>query len=453
MKKNIFRKWICMILATALFMLPGCGEDAGQRQKNASGDERETESVVATGARALTDGGENQEKELDAVMAITDFGVRLLQQSMAEPGSDLPPYASMPEDVHRKLAQEKNILLSPLSVLTALAMVGGGAGGETLEQMEESFGISLPELSAWLSAWQTTLAASEKCKLSMADSIWFTQDARFTLRQDFIDLNEKLFETEIYRTPFDVSTVEEINRWVEKNTDGMIGEILDEIPAGAVMYLVNALAFDAEWQEIYEERQVREREFTAEDGTVRKVDLMYSSESWYLEDENAQGFLKFYADEKYAFAALLPDEGVGISEYVASLTGERLHAILNNRVCVEVDAAIPKYENEYALELNEILQRMGMEDAFSDTKADFSGIGFSENGNLYISRVLHKTFIAVDEQGTKAGAATAVETDEGGMIETPDTKVVHLNRPFVYLIIDAETCLPVFMGIVMDAGI
>ena len=118
-----------------------------------------------------------------------------------------------------------------------------------------------------------------------------------------------------------------------------------------------------------------------------------------------------------------------------------------------MEAAIPKYEGEYSIEMSRVLQDMGMEDAFDSVRADFSGIGYSERGNIYIGRVLHKTFIAVDEEGTKAGAATAVEMqDRCAVLVSPDTRIVYLNRPFVYMILDMETGIPVFMGVVEEAG-
>lgn len=118
---------------------------------------------------------------------------------------------------------------------------------------------------------------------------------------------------------------------MSKHTDGMIQNILNEIPPEAVMYLVNALAFDAEWQDIYMETQVRDGTFTTEEGTAQDAQFMYSKENLYLTDEEAAGFIKYYAGRKYAFAALLPEEGVHIKDYAASLTGEKLTALLSGR--------------------------------------------------------------------------------------------------------------------------
>jgi len=371
----------------------------------------------------------------DGVGAATDFAVRLLKQTMEQEGS---------------VETDGNILISPLSVASALAMTANGAKGETLVQMEEAFSISASELSLWLRAYREALPSDEKYQLSMADSIWFTEDERFTVEQDFLQVNADYFDAEVYKVPFDGSTVSEINGWVERNTDGMIPEILSQIPPEAVMYLVNALAFDAEWQSIYREDLVREGMFTKEDGTVQKAEMMYSEEQMYLTDGRAEGFLKYYADAKYAFAALLPGEGMTVSEYIASLTGEGLRKMLNHPQECCVSAGIPKYEMEYGIEMNDILKSMGVIQAFDEGQADLSGIGFSTEGNIYISKVIHKTFMAVDERGTKAGAATAVETVDSASVSVQESKTVHLNRPFVCMILDTEQMVPVFIGVVKE---
>ena len=239
---------------------------------------------------------------------------------------------------------------------------------------------------------------------------------------------------------------------MKEKTQGMIPEILDRISPDAVMYLVNALAFEGEWEEIYREDQVREGEFTRADGTVQQVEMMYSQENQYLQDEHVSGFLKYYAGRKYAYAALLPEEGMDAAEYLLSLDGERLCRILANPVEAHVQAWIPRYESSYSAELGDILQNMGIRDGFDSSRADFSGIGHSANGNIFISRVLHKSYIAVDEKGTKAGAATAVMMEGSGAMMEDEIRSVYLDRPFVYMIIDCESGVPVFMGILNQAG-
>ena len=346
----------------------------------------------------------------------------------------------------------KNTLISPLSVLCALAMTANGAEEETLAQMEEVLGMTTDELNLYLYSYMKNLPQGDKYKLSLANSIWFTEDERFTVNQDFLQTNADYYGADIYKAPFDKQTLKDINNWVKQNTDGMIPEILDQIPPEAIMYLVNALAFEAEWSEIYEKHQVKDGEFTKEDGTKQDVKFMYGSEGTYFEDEKATGFMKRYKGGKYAFVAMLPNEGVSVSEYIASLDGESLNALLANPQYATIHTSIPKFETEYKVEMSDILKSMGMTEAFDMYNADFEGLGTSTDGNIYISRVLHKTFISVGEKGTKAGAATIVENKDGAAAEPTEPKEVYLDRPFVYMLVDCENNIPFFIGTMMDVN-
>lgn len=117
---------------------------------------------------------------------------------------------------------------------------------------------------------------------------------------------------------------------------------------------------------------------------------------------------------------------------------------------MKVQTSIPKFETGYDVEMSDILKGMGMTDAFDGGRADFEGLGTSEGGNIFINRVIHKTFISVGEQGTKAGAATVVETYSNGMEPAEEIKKVYLDRPFVYMLIDCENHIPFFIGTMMD---
>ena len=370
--------------------------------------------------------------DMDAgAAAAADFGVRLFQNSMEE---------------------GKNTLISPLSVLYALAMTANGADGETLAQMEQVLGMDVENLNSYMLAYMDLLPEAKDYKMSLANSIWFKDDPNFIVEQSFLQTNADYYGAGAYKAAFDEGTRNDINNWVKEHTDGMIPEILDKIPDEAVMYLVNALAFDAKWADEYEEHQIREGRFTLEDGTRQDVDMMHSEEYTYLEDDMATGFIKYYKDKRYAFVAMLPNEGVSVSQYVESLTGDHLRDLLTSSQDVTVFVSIPKFETEYGIEMSEVLQEMGMTDAFDWRVADFSRLGtYNVDGmNICINRVLHKTFISVTEQGTRAGAATAVEMVAEGAMEIVEFKEVILDRPFVYLLIDCETNLPFFIGTMMD---
>jgi len=338
----------------------------------------------------------------------------------------------------------QNTLISPVSVLSALGMTANGARENTLAEMEAVFGLPREKINQLMNLYMRNLPDEDKLKVSMANSIWFREGGRIEVNKEFLQTNANYYDAGIYRSPFDESTLKAINDWVEKETDGMIVDILDQIPDEAVMYLINALSFDAEWQNIYNENSIREDIFTADDGTIQRADMMYSEEHLYIEDDGAKGFIKDYAGGKYAFVAMLPPEDLHLSAYIAGLTGEKLQSLIKNAQTIEVNTMMPKFTTEYSVEMSDILKSMGMVDAFDEHKADLKDLGTAE-GNLYISRVIHKTKIEVDEKGTKAGAATVVEvSEESAAIEDP--KTVYLDRPFLYLIVDKESNLPLFMG-------
>lgn len=401
-------------------------------------DEKEPGSSQDAKQSAASSDAAQQPVSEEFAGAYTDFALSLLKQSM---------------DTQSGMA---NTMVSPLSVMLALEMTRNGAAGETLSQMETTLypGIA-PELGMQgLLSFSQNLPDSENAHLSMANSIWFHTDSEnFTVDEDFLKACAKDYDAQIYGAPFDENTLKDINRWVENETEGMVKDILDKIPQEAIMYLVNAVAFEAEWDDVYEERQVREAEFYLEDGSVAEVSMMYGEEYRYLEDDYAAGFLKSYSDG-YDFVALLPEENMSLSEYVNQLDGSAFLQTIRNAEGTTVETGLPKFEAETSLELSKVLSGMGMPRAFSDAMAEFPKMGTVREGyNIYISRVLHKTYINVDELGTKAGAATVVEmvAESAECIEEEPKRVI-LDRPFLYAIVERESKLPIFIGVVENIG-
>lgn len=350
----------------------------------------------------------------------------------------------------KTVTENENSLISPLSVMLALAMTANGADSQTKSEMETLLGGTIPleELNEYLYSYVQSFPSDDTYKLHLANSIWFRDDEnRLTVNPDFLQKNADYYGAGAYKRPFDQQTLQEVNDWVKENTNGMIHQMIDQIDAFDVMYLINAIAFDAEWDTAYTKNAVGEGTFTAIDGSEHTVEMMSSTEHLYLDDGKASGFMKDYKGGKYSFAALLPKEGIDINDYVASLTGEDLIHMIQNAKNVSVSAQLPKFSYDYFVEMDEALITLGMPTAFDDLQADFSKLGKSTYGNIYMGHVLHKTFISVDELGTKAGAATIVIEKDGAVLS--EYSVV-LDRPFVYLIIDRETSLPLFMGTVMD---
>ena len=337
---------------------------------------------------------------------------------------------------------KSNTLISPLSVSSALTMTANGANGQTKDEMEKVLGSGIPldELNKYLSSFSGSLTSGEDFKLRNANSIWFRdEENRLTVEKDFLQKNADYFGAAIYKRAFDNATCKEINNWVSEHTDGMIDKLLDNGDALSNIALINATAFNAVWETYYFDNFVEDGTFTDTNGNEQSATMLISEESEYINGDNCTGFIKKYKGGKYGFAAILPDSNVSISDFVGSLNGDKLFKMLQNTENANVVAKIPKFEYEYSAELSEALKALGMPTAFSDS-ADFSGIS---GDKLLISDVLHKTKISVTEEGTRAVAATGVV-----MSAAPDgDKQVILNRPFMYMILDNETMLPLFAGV------
>lgn len=347
------------------------------------------------------------------------------------------------------LQENTNTLISPYSAMQALAMTANGANGETKAQMEKVLGgMSIERLNEYLYTQRTSQLVSEKSKLSTANSIWTDDDEeRIQVLPEFLQRNADYYSADVFKADFsNESTVKDVNYWVKDKTDHMIPHLLDEIPSTAPMMLINAVAFDSKWEVPYDEDSVdKDREFKAYDGSVQSADMMVSDNDLLLKDENAVGVYKYYEGRRYAFAALLPDEGISVDEYVAGLTPESLHNTLANPIHTNLVAEIPKFSYDFNSDLSQTLIKMGMPAAFDMFGADFSNMAKTETGALYIDKVVQKTHIDVFEEGTRAAAVTAVIMNDCTAVPTPP-EFVTLDRPFVYCIVDTETDLPIFIG-------
>lgn len=406
------KRTTALMLALLLLLLPGCGVRAQELTKDIEPQALDTTTD-------LTAGGE----------AVTAFALSLLRSERAA---------------------TEGVLISPVSVLNALGMVANGAGGDTLKQLETAAGMSLNQLNDFLYTYRMSLPAAYKsCAVSLANSAWIRED--FRVEDDFLRSCVNYYGAEMYRSAFDGSLVTDLNRWVSQKTDGMIDRLLEQAPDVLTMlYLVNAACFDARWDTPYTKADLRTGlPFTAADGTQQTADYLTGTESIYLSGNNVTGFVKPYDDGKYAFVALLPDEGVTLADYLENLTGEHLYKLITDHRSADVQVSIPKFSAQSELELKEPLKDMGITDLFNVSTADLRSIGSAPSGNnLYVFSVLHKTYLELDENGTKAAAATSLEVNAGAAPPSEDVKTVTLDRPFLYMIVDTHACVPLFMGTV-----
>lgn len=360
---------------------------------------------------------DSEEKSPDQVLSgsMADFSLSLLRNS----------YTS-----------HKNTLLSPYSVYLTLAMTANGARGETLAQIEALLGLSVEELNPYA----LYLENSSGGELATANSVWFRND--LSIEESFLQVLKDYYDAQAYSLPFDSSALDTMNAWIREKTEDRISEILDQMDPNAQMYLINALTFDGSWDKIYTTNDLFEGTFHSSTGD-QTVTMMTSTEGRYLCDDTATGFLKDYAGGRYSFMALLPNEGVSLEDYLSALTGDALLSMIQNAESTTVIATMPKTQLETAVELRDTLTAMGMVDAFTQN-ADLSGINGQQD--LFISRILHKTYLQVDEAGTQAGAVTVEEVVCKGI--ALQQKSVFLDRPYLMGIYDNTNGCLLFLGAV-----
>ncbi len=355
-------------------------------------------------------------------------------------------------NIFRELAAEdkgENIFISPLSMLLALAMTYNGALGETGLAMGEALefsGLDLQELNSGFRDLTIAIEnADSDIDMSIANSIWLRDG--FKPEEDFVERNKKYYSSEVEELDFSApDAVATINGWISDATRGKIEKMLSEIPADVIMYLINAIYFKGNWTHEFDESLTVDEDFNLLDGSSKKVSMMVQRRDFmYFEGDNFSSARLPYGQDKMAMYIILPDVGVGVDAVIESLDGDRWNKITGSFSEIEVNIHMPRFKMEYGIKLlNTALSTLGMGVAFSP-EADFSGIA----PDIFISRVLHKAVIEVNEKGSEAAAATVVEMVESAMPEVKTAEFI-VDRPFFFVISDDRSGTVLFMGKVVE---
>lgn len=350
---------------------------------------------------------------------------------------------------------ESNMMVSPLSVSMALGMTRNGAAGNTLEAMTNTLGFAgmtdteINESYKYITETFTTL--DPKVKLQIANSIWYHNT--FTVEQPFVLANQQYFDASVkpldFYSPTAVST---INSWVNEKTNKLIPGIIDQIPGGTVMYLVNAVYFKGLWRFQFEKAKTLQKPFYLNDGTVVQLPAMNLHETLpYFKGAGFEAIELPYNQGNYVMSVLLPDKGKTVGDVITQLSQQNWNNWSTQFVNSDIQLQLPKFKYEYnEKQMKPILSDLGMGVAFDPDHADFTRI--NSNGGLYISRVLHKTYIATDEEGTEAAAVTAVEVGVTS-VGPGQTYYFTIDRPFVYFIQEKSTGTILFIGTVMNPNL
>lgn len=366
-----------------------------------------------------------------AVAAQTSFGLELLRAI-----------------VDRKAG--RNVFISPLSVFLALHMTENGSAGTTRSAMRKA--LALPDLDAAVlnastAALQAALQSRSPCALTIANALW--ADRHFPLAPDFVKACGSLFGARAASLDFqDPMAAAEINNWVKASTNGKIPNIVTpDVVAAAALILTNAVYFAAQWRNEFSPARTQDAPFHLTGGGARTVPMMHQTRltGAYRSGDNFEGAVLSYKQSTMFLYALLPRTGSTPKDLLGSLNAKNLIAGPSD---FDLDLKLPRFSLDFSASIAVDLQKMGMDVAFHYPQADFGPMGSKQ---LYISDVIHKTRLEVDEKGTVAAAATAVTVMVGSAMPRPrPVKTLVFDRPFVVLIGDSLTGALLFAGAIEE---
>lgn len=355
----------------------------------------------------------------------------------------------------KQKGDDSNVLISPSSIMFAFGMAENGARGKTKSQIEKKIfgGIKTDKTNGILRKYKSRMVKDKYVDFNTANSIWMSDRKDVKVKKSYLKNVKANYDAEIYKAPFDLSTVNDMNKWVKKNTKKMIPKIVDRIDSESVMYLINAMSFEAEWQEPFENYQIRKKaRFYNIDGSKSKAVMMDCDATGYFELYGAKGFKKPYQGGNYSFVGIEMPDGMKPSEYIEKICkngntfNKKLRKMKFDKI---VKVSMPQFSVDYSSELTETLKSMGVTYAFNPDKANLYNM-FKKDGdfNYYFSKVLHKTHIEVDKDGTRAAAATAIVLDKNtSIVDKKEVLHINLDHPFVYAIVDNKTNVPIFIGV------
>ncbi len=357
-------------------------------------------------------------------------------------------------------SQNGNLVFSPYSISLALAMTYAGARNETESQMAKAMQFTLPQAQLHPAFNALDLAFTNEGKaqgnngqpmqLNIANAIWAEQTYPF--QQAYLDLIAKNYGAGIQLADF-IKNFEpvrgQINSWVSNQTKNKINDLLapGSVNSSTRMVLVNAIYFKADWAVPFDANNTSDSTFNLLDGSQTQVKMMNNDELTlsYIKGNDYQAVELPYNGNTAAMDIIMPDEG-NFQNFESALDTQKINDIFNSMQSTPIALGLPKFTFTTNFSLSDQLKSLGMTDAFNSNKADFSGM--TGNHDLYISDVIHKAFVAVDEKGTEAAAATAVAI--AGM--AAPTQKVHLviDHPFIFVIRDLKSGQMLFVGRVLN---
>lgn len=341
---------------------------------------------------------------------------------------------------------EANLFFSPLSASMALGMTLNGAAATTFDGMADALGLGGLDESAINQGYEDLIGLltglDPVVDVRIANSVWARLG--YPILGDFLDRVAEHFDATAEAVDFGApGTLARINGWVSDGTGGKIPRMYDRLPPDLVVLLLNAVYFKADWTETFDRDDTRIEPFATPGGPV-DVPLMRRTGAMSVYGDAGLSAVELpYGGGAFSFVALLPREGTSAGALASALDPDRWRGIAEGLVETEGTVVLPRFELEWEKELNDVLIALGMEEAFDPARADFSRM--VQNGGVYIDEVKQKSFIAVDEKGTEAAAATGV-----AIVETSAPPEIRFDRPFVFAIRERLSGTLLFLGVLND---
>ena len=358
--------------------------------------------------------------------------------------------------------KKENYLISPYSIEIALNMLNEGANGNTKKEIEKI----LPD--------RKIADVSIKDRVKVADALFIKNKYKKLIKKDFKNTLVNNYSSEVLYDDF--KTPDVINNWVNEKTDGMIKKILNSVDDEFVLGLANAIAIDVEWDKQFDCSDTTKAAFTKVNNKKINVEMMhnsYKNEDYkYLETDDAKGIIIPYKSYNYKtgkvdydngrnleFVGILPNDSV--EKYIDNLTEDKLNDIIKSAKSAsskyEIQLSLPRFKYEYSVDnFKKSLMDMGIKDVFDGEKADLTNIMKKSDmeNNLYVSEAIHKTYIDLNEKGTKAAAVTFFGVNSYAAIpQEKEVVVIEFNKPFIYMIRDSKTKEVLFFGSVYEPNL
>ncbi|MGF7046961.1 serpin B [Paenibacillus sp. DS2015] len=353
--------------------------------------------------------------------------------------------------LHRQLVESgtgENVMISPYSISTALALAYNGSAGETASEMTKTLGwddITLEDLNEHNEQLRKLLSDSDDgIELNIANSVWVKEGTEF--KQPFLRASKDSYNADIYSLKLsNTKTMDKINNWVKQHTNNKITQILaNPLSPLTESVLINAIYFNGTWEHSFSEDNTQEESFVLTDGSTQQVQMMRQTYSFpYAETEDWQSIRLPYGDGRMSMLIILPSEQSSLGELQQELWKDPSpwqQTFDENTVNI----GLPRFQIEYKQQLKTVLQNIGMKLAFQPEVADFSRM--SNERQLYISSIMHETLLEVNEKGAEAAAVTSILVDAGSSSAPPEPVNMTLNRPFFFAIEDTQSKAWLFLG-------